>query len=102
MGGLFTKLYEYLFNKKLEICLIGLKNTGKTTFVNILMGVHKQNLPTIGLNVKQVKKGSKFFIKFIFRFNNENMGYRWSISISAKLGRLCQNGRCNCFYDRWQ
>ena len=54
-----SKLYEYLFSKKLEICLIGLENTGKTTFVNVLMGVHKQNLPTIGLNVKQVKKGSK-------------------------------------------
>ena len=81
MGGLFTKLYEYLFSKKLEICLIGLENTGKTTFVNILMGVHKQNMPTIGLNVKQVKKGSKFFIKFIFRFNNENMGYWGTISI---------------------
>ena len=81
MGGIFTKLYEYLFNKKLEICLIGLENTGKTTFVNKLMGVHKQNLPTIGLNVKQVKKGSKFLIKFIFRFNNENMGYWWSIPI---------------------
>ena len=39
--------------------LVGLENTGKTTFVNVLMGVHKQNLPTIGLNVKQVKKGSK-------------------------------------------
>ena len=63
MGGLFTKLYEYLFNKKLEVCLIGLENTGKTTFVNILMGVHKQNLPTIGLNVKKKKKGSKYFNK---------------------------------------
>ena len=62
MGGLFTKLYEYLFNKKLEICLIGLENTGKTTFVNTLMGIHKQNIPTIGLNVKHVKKGSKYFI----------------------------------------
>ena len=56
---MFQKLYDYLFTKKLEICLIGLENTGKTTFVNILMGVHKQNMPTIGLNVKQVKKGSK-------------------------------------------
>ena len=59
MGSLLSKLLEVLFSKKLEICLIGLENTGKTTFVNILMGVHKQNMPTIGLNVKQVKKGSK-------------------------------------------
>ena len=83
MGGLFSKLYEYLFSKKLEVCLIGLENTGKTTFVNVLMGVHKQNLPTIGLNVKQVKKGSKpkdYFL-YLFRFNDENMGYRWTISI---------------------
>ena len=45
------------------------------------MGVHKQNLPTIGLNIKQVKKGSKFLNKNYFRFNDENMGYRWSIPI---------------------
>jgi len=82
MGGLFTKLYEYLFSKKLEICLIGLENTGKTTFVNVLMGIHKQNLPTIGLNVKQVKKGSKLKNNNkIYRFNDENMGYWRPISI---------------------
>ena len=82
MGGLFSKLYEYLFSKKLEVCLIGLENTGKTTFVNVLMGIHKQNLPTIGLNVKQVKKGSKQKNNnIIFRFNDENMGYWRAISI---------------------
>ena len=59
MGSIFSNLLEYLFSKKLEICLLGLENTGKTTFVDTLMGIHKQNLPTIGLNVKQVKKGSK-------------------------------------------
>ena len=59
MGSLFSKLLEVLFSKKLEICLLGLENTGKTTFVDTLMGIHKQNLPTIGLNVKQVKKGNK-------------------------------------------
>ena len=85
MGGLFSKLYEYLFSKKLEICLIGLENTGKTTFVNVLIGVHKQNLPTIGLNVKQVKKGSKSIINENtfnkFRPIDENLGYWWSVSI---------------------
>ena len=60
MGSLLSKLLEVLFSKKLEICLLGLENTGKTTFVDTLMGIHKQNLPTIGLNVKQVKKGSKY------------------------------------------
>ena len=85
MGGLFSKLYEYLFSKKLEICLIGLENTGKTTFVNVLMGIHKQNLPTIGLNVKQVKKGSKLINNKndfnLYRPNDEDLGYWWPVSI---------------------
>lgn len=87
MGSLFEKFYSFFFNKKLELCLIGLENTGKTTFVNILMDVHKQSLPTIGLNVKEVKKGSKLKIIVILsktnylRFNNENLGYWRTISI---------------------
>ena len=60
MGYYFSKLLEKLFQTKPEICLLGLENTGKTTFVDCLMGVHKQNIPTIGLNVKTVTKGSKF------------------------------------------
>ena len=59
MGFIFSKLYQKLFSKKLELCLLGLENTGKTTFVDALMGKPKKNLPTIGLNVKHVKKGSK-------------------------------------------
>ncbi len=59
MGSVFSNIIEFLFNTKLEICLLGLENTGKTTFVDSLMGIHKQTLPTIGLNVKHVKKGSK-------------------------------------------
>ena len=66
MGSYLTSLLNFLFAKKLEICLLGLENTGKTTFVDSIMGVHKQNLPTIGLNVKQVKKGSK---NNIIKFN---------------------------------
>ena len=59
MGGLFSKIYEKLFTKKLELCLLGLENTGKTTFVDTLMGKPKKSMPTNGLNVKHVKKGSK-------------------------------------------
>ncbi len=59
MGSMFTKLYDKLFSKKLELCLLGLENTGKTTFVDTLMDKPKKAMPTIGLNVKNVKKGSK-------------------------------------------
>jgi ADP-ribosylation factor-like protein 8 len=59
MGAMLSAIYQKLFSKKLELCLLGLENVGKTTFVNTLMDKPKKTLPTIGLNVKDVKKGSK-------------------------------------------
>ena len=59
MGSFLSALYQKLFSKKLELCLLGLENVGKTTFVNMLMDKPKKTIPTIGLNVKDVKKGSK-------------------------------------------
>eukprot|EP00826_Nyctotherus_ovalis_P008335 TRINITY_DN12155_c0_g2_i1.p1 TRINITY_DN12155_c0_g2~~TRINITY_DN12155_c0_g2_i1.p1 ORF type:complete len:109 (+),score=21.58 TRINITY_DN12155_c0_g2_i1:171-497(+) len=61
MGGLFTKLKELLFNKKLELVLVGLENCGKSTFANHLTyGEPKKTLPTIGLTVKYAKRDSTF------------------------------------------
>ena len=60
MGFLYSKILNNFFSKKLEFCLIGLENAGKTTFVDQILGNVKKTVPTIGLNVKQVKKGSKF------------------------------------------
>lgn len=65
MGFIFSKIYQKFFTKKLELCLLGLENTGKTTFVDTLMGKPRKPMPTIGLNVKTVKKGSKK-LHFIF------------------------------------
>jgi ADP-ribosylation factor-like protein 8 len=62
MGFIFSKIYEKFFSKKLELCLLGLENTGKTTFVDTLMGKPKKSMPTIGLNVKNVKKGSIIYL----------------------------------------
>ena len=62
MGGLISKLMSLLFNKKLELVLIGLENCGKTTFANQLsLGEPKKTLPTIGLSVKYAKKDSNFY-----------------------------------------
>ena len=59
MGGLLTKLKELLFNKKLELVLVGLENCGKSTFANHLTyGEPKKTLPTIGLAVKYAKRDS--------------------------------------------
>ena len=58
MGALLDKLKQLFSGRKLEIVLIGLENSGKTTLLNQLsMGEALPTAPTIGLNVKQVKKG---------------------------------------------
>ena len=57
MGQLFTRLKEALFQRKMEIVLLGLENSGKTTMLNQLtLGQALPSAPTIGLNIKQVKK----------------------------------------------
>eukprot|EP00758_Cryptobia_borreli_P002363 Tbor_TRINITY_DN2977_c0_g1::TRINITY_DN2977_c0_g1_i1::g.1045::m.1045/K07955/ARL8; ADP-ribosylation factor-like protein 8 len=58
MGNFLTKITE-LFSgkKKLEMCLVGLENSGKTTLLNVLSVGHPvETYPTVGLNVKMVKK----------------------------------------------
>lgn len=47
-----------LFTKKLEVVLVGLENSGKTTLLQVLSnGAPVETAPTIGLNVKMVKHG---------------------------------------------
>jgi hypothetical protein len=59
MGNLFQKLLSSFYTKNLEVVLVGLENAGKTTFVNVMsMGGAVETAPTIGLNVKIVKKGN--------------------------------------------
>ncbi|CAD2213000.1 Arf/Sar family, other [Angomonas deanei] len=58
MGSFFAKLRR-LFedDRKLELCLVGLENSGKTTLLNVLaLGHSVETYPTIGLNVKMLKK----------------------------------------------
>lgn len=58
MGGLFTKLLRAFYSKQLEVVMVGLENSGKTTVLNVLsQGAALETAPTIGLNVKFVKKG---------------------------------------------
>jgi ATPase subunit of ABC transporter with duplicated ATPase domains len=58
MGAFMTKLLDTLYTKKLEVVLVGLENSGKTTLLNVLaQGRAVETCPTIGLNVKLVRKG---------------------------------------------
>eukprot|EP00761_Pharyngomonas_kirbyi_P012229 gb/GECH01012256.1/.p1 GENE.gb/GECH01012256.1/~~gb/GECH01012256.1/.p1 ORF type:complete len:188 (+),score=33.26 gb/GECH01012256.1/:1-564(+) len=57
MGILWTKLTELFTSKQLEMVLVGLENSGKTTLLNVLsMGHPVETVPTVGQNVKVVKK----------------------------------------------
>ena len=53
---MFQKLYDYLFTKKLEICLIGLENTGKTLFCKYFNGDSKTKHGNNRIKCKARKK----------------------------------------------
>ena len=45
--------------QKMELCIVGLENAGKSTLMNVLAsGDASETVPTVGLNVKVVKKGN--------------------------------------------
>ncbi len=57
MGSLFDKLKSLFSTSSIEVCMVGLENSGKTTLLNQLsLGDPKFTVPTVGLNVKTVKK----------------------------------------------
>jgi len=58
MGAILEKLKALFSGPTIDVVLVGLENCGKTTLLNQLsMGEAFPTAPTIGLNVKQVKKG---------------------------------------------
>mmetsp|Transcript_18630 Transcript_18630/g.60214 ORF Transcript_18630/g.60214 Transcript_18630/m.60214 type:complete len:199 (-) Transcript_18630:669-1265(-) len=58
MGQVLQRLVDIMYAKKLEVVLVGLENSGKTTLLNVLAaGRPVETCPTIGLNVKLVRKG---------------------------------------------
>eukprot|EP00657_Telonema_sp_P-1_P007047 TRINITY_DN26620_c0_g1_i1.p1 TRINITY_DN26620_c0_g1~~TRINITY_DN26620_c0_g1_i1.p1 ORF type:complete len:182 (+),score=32.18 TRINITY_DN26620_c0_g1_i1:277-822(+) len=58
MGALIARMKDYFSDKQMEIVLLGLDNSGKTTLVQALTGGSgSYTLPTVGLNVKETKIG---------------------------------------------
>lgn len=58
MGGLWTK-FRMLFARRMEVVLVGLDHAGKTTFLSQLsLGQALPVVPTLGLNVRYVHRGS--------------------------------------------
>jgi ADP-ribosylation factor-like protein 8 len=57
MGSLLSKIMTLFSSRKLELCLVGLENSGKTTLLNVLSnGQVVETLPTVGLNVRTMQK----------------------------------------------
>ncbi|KAL0479850.1 Arl8b [Acrasis kona] len=57
MGALLSMLRDLFSGRKLEMCIVGLENSGKTTLLNVLaQGEPMTTLPTVGLNLRKVKK----------------------------------------------
>jgi len=55
--ALASKLRSLFTERKVELCLVGLENSGKSSLLNVLsVGYPVETLPTVGLNVKMVKK----------------------------------------------
>lgn len=58
MGNILRALLQRFSTKKLEVVLVGLENSGKSTLLQVLgQGSPVETAPTIGLNVKMVKRG---------------------------------------------
>jgi Arf/Sar family protein len=58
MGALLSQLLDALSSKKLEVVIIGLENSGKSTLLSVLAnGAPAETVPTIGMDVKLVKRG---------------------------------------------
>jgi len=64
MGGLMSMLFSFT-EQKMELCIVGLENAGKSTLMNVLASgggpggaPAADTVPTVGLNVKVVKRGA--------------------------------------------
>lgn len=72
MGQLMVRLTRLFATRKLEIVMVGLENSGKTTLLNLIsMGRNTDTTPTVGLQIKSFRHGGvamkvTFFFPVIF------------------------------------
>jgi len=52
-------LRSLFFKQEMELTLVGLQNSGKTTLVNVIAtgGFSEDMIPTVGFNMRKVTKG---------------------------------------------
>ena len=59
LEGVLSWLRNLFFKQEMELTLVGLQNSGKTTLVNVVAtgGFSEDMSPTVGFNMRQVTKG---------------------------------------------
>ncbi len=94
MFGFVQRLLDWFkslfWKEEMELTLVGLQNSGKTTFVNLIAsGQYSEDMiPTVGFNMRKITKGnvtikvdSRFLLPSVLRMCLD-LGYRWSTTFS--------------------
>jgi ADP-ribosylation factor-like protein 8 len=64
MLSFFRSIWEWIkslfWKEEMELTLVGLQNSGKTTFVNVIASgqFNEDMIPTVGFNMRKVTKGN--------------------------------------------
>ncbi|KAJ3015825.1 UNVERIFIED_CONTAM: ADP-ribosylation factor-like protein 8B [Siphonaria sp. JEL0065] len=60
IGALLNWLRSLFFKQEMELTLVGLQNSGKTTLVNVIANGEftEDMIPTVGFNMRKVTKGA--------------------------------------------
>eukprot|EP00118_Oscarella_pearsei_P005602 m.25826 g.25826 ORF g.25826 m.25826 type:complete len:187 (+) comp28985_c0_seq1:1503-2063(+) len=58
--GVWEWIKSLFWKEEMELTLVGLQNSGKTTFVNVIASGHfnEDMIPTVGFNMRKVTKGN--------------------------------------------
>ena len=52
-------MHSLFWKQEMELTLVGLQAAGKTTLLNVISdGKAKNTIPTVGLNIKKITKGT--------------------------------------------
>lgn len=96
MLALISRLLDWFrslfWKEEMELTLVGLQYSGKTTFVNVIASgqFSEDMIPTVGFNMRKVTKGN-VTIKI------------WDIGGQPRfrsMGAVLQRSQCYCLHDR--
>eukprot|EP01060_Flectonema_neradi_P000234 TRINITY_DN1015_c8_g1_i1.p1 TRINITY_DN1015_c8_g1~~TRINITY_DN1015_c8_g1_i1.p1 ORF type:complete len:208 (+),score=33.59 TRINITY_DN1015_c8_g1_i1:53-625(+) len=57
--SLLNSIKAKFWKQEMELTLVGIQNAGKTTLLNVISdGKAKDTIPTVGLNIRKIRKGN--------------------------------------------